>query len=389
MRALALSLATCAPLLLEGCNGCNDQQLVKDTDVGVDEEPPMHDIGQWLSMKPMPDGRPAISYYDRDSGALGFAIGTIQSDGTVKWATEEVDSYPDENGLNPGDAGKYTSLLVDPEGIAWISYQDITNGSLKYAKRDGAGAWTVGIADVGGGAHSDAGYWTSIGLDASKHPVIAHFDHGQGALRVARWNGSAFTGSVIYDGEDYVPADSGAETIPGDAGEYAKLYVANDGTEYIAFYDRARGALRLAKGGPTGYTNEIVDDDGDVGQWPDIVQTSTGFAIAYQDVTNQHLKLATGAPGNWAVETIDSAPYTGSDTAIYAGSNGSVNVLYFDGVNNDMKLARQVDGAWTSETVTGAGVASGFHNETMESEGVRYAACYDYTNRGIWFSALP
>jgi hypothetical protein len=339
-------------------------------------------------MKSTPDGHPAVAYYDRTSDALGFAIGTLTADG-VTWATEEVDSYPDDNGLNPGDAGKYASMAIASDGVVWIAYQDTSNGSLKYAKRDTAGTWTSALADIGGGARSDAGYWASLTLDSTGAPVVAHYDNGQGTLRIAHWNGTAFTGTVAFTGEDYVAADTATESVDGDAGEFAKLAIAADGTEYVAFYDRAWGALRLASGNVGGYNVELVDDAADVGQWPDVLVDGANLSIAYHDVTNGDLKLAQGrAGGPWDVQTLDTGDHVGADSAIYAaGSNPAV--LYFDGSNNDMKLARKSGDAWSLETVAGDGAALGFHNETIELGDTRYVACYDYTNRNIWFSALP
>ena len=61
----------------------------------------------------------------------------------------------------------------------------------------------VGIADSGGGSSSDAGYWASIALDGAGTPVAAHYDHGRGDLRVTRWDGTAFSGAVAWEGEDY------------------------------------------------------------------------------------------------------------------------------------------------------------------------------------------
>lgn len=386
MRAFALPLLALAAL--QGCNGCgSDQGIIPDPSV-TDPVEEAHDVGSWLSMGAMPDGRPAVAYYDRDSDALGFAIGTVTEDGAT-WASEKVDSYPDDNGLNPGDAGKYASMAIAADGVVWIAYQDSSNSYLKYAKRDTAGAWTTGVADVGGGSSSDAGYWATIALDPSGNPVAAHFDANQGTLRVTRWNGTAFTGGVAYQGTEYVPTDTATEAAPAAAGEYANIAIRSDGTEYIAFYDRAWGALRLATGGASGYTVEVVDDAGDVGQWPDILFDGTDTQIAYQDVTNQDLKLASGRPGGtWTTEIVDSGDHVGADSAIYAyGSDPAI--FYFDGANNDMKLARKSGGTWVLETVAGSTGALGYHNETVEIGGARYVACYDYTARGIWFSALP
>jgi hypothetical protein len=390
MRVTALLLAAIAPLALSGCNGCAGTEEVENDPVGPDEEPEAEarDIGAWLSMGAMPDGKPAVAFYDRTSDALGFAIGTL-SGGAVTWKSEEVDSYPDANGLNPGDAGKYASMAVAADGVVWIAYQDTSNGLLKYAKRDTAGAWTVGNVDAGGGPGSDAGYWASLALDASGNPVVAHYDANKGTLRVARWNGSGFSADVAYEGTDYTPTDTAGGFSEGNAGEYAKLVVAADGTEYIAFYDRAWGALRLASGNASGYAVELVDDSADVGQWPDLLVDGATVTIAYHDVTNQDLKLATGrAGGPWTTAIVDDGAYVGADTVLYAAGS-DLAVLYFDGANNDLKRARGSGGAWSVETVAGDGAAVGYHNESVEIGGTRYAACYDYTNRAIWFGALP
>lgn len=388
MRAPALTLvAALAALSLEGCEGCNA------TDVGPKaDEPPAftNDAGSWLSMGVTPDGAPAIAYYDRTMDALGYAVGKLDGKGGVAWTREEVDSYPDENGLNPGDAGKYASMKLTSDGQVWIAYQDTTNGSLKYAHK-GDGVWDVALADVGTGIKSNAGYWASLALDGSGNPVVAHYDQGGGTLRVAHWNGTAFTGEVAATGEAYTPPDTGAgpgETVAANVGEYARLVIAADGTEYIAYYDRAWGALRLAVGHAGAYTVHTVDDDGDVGQWPSMVVDGDTVWIAYQDVGKQDLKLAHGSGDSWTTEVVDDGDHVGADSEIFL-DGGTPGILYFDGFANDMKLARSRDGAWTTETVTGNQGALGFHNETVKIGDKRYAACYDFTSRSVFFSALP
>lgn len=379
-----------AALAIPGCNGCTREPPIGDnTDpIGVDPVADPHDIGSWLSMRVMPDGRPAVSFYDRTSDALGFAIGTL-NDGAVTWAIEQVDSYPDATGLNPGDAGKYSAMAIASDGTVWVVYQDTSNGVLRYATRSPAGGWTIGNADTGGGPSYDSGYWASVAIDPSGNPVAAHYDAAKGTLRVARWDGSAFTAAVVYEGTDFTSTDTAVESVSGNAGEYARIAIATDGTEYIAFYDRAWGALRLASGNVGGYSVELVDDSADVGQWPDLLIDGASVGIAYHDLTNQDLRLAQGrAGGPWSVETVDSGDHVGADSAIYA-ARGDPGILYFDGANNDMKLARKTGSAWALETVGATGAAMGYHNETVEIEGARYVASYDYTNRTIWFSALP
>ena len=377
---LVPALVACAALL-PACKGCSDQELTPIEDPAVQE--PLGDIGRWLSMAVTADGKPAVAYYDVDDNALGYAVGTIGADGKVVWTPEQVDSYPDANGLNPGDAGKYASLVIDGAGKPWIVYQDTTNGTLKYATKDGDG-WKVGIADVGGGARSDAGYWASLALDPSGNPVAVHHDNGQGALRLARWNGSGFTGEVVHDGEIVTNADG--TTTAGDAGAYAKLRYAADGTAHVAFYDEALGALRLARSSGAAWSVEVVDDTGDVGTWPDLLVDGSRVTIAYGDRTNGDLKLATGSPGAWTLETVDNGDTVGEDVALVPGGGG---IVYMDGYNADMKLARRSGDAWVLDVVTGADGARGFHNEAVNIGGTTYVGCYDFTARTIWFSALP
>lgn len=370
--------------------GCKKEPKPSDTDPGgspgEEEEPPPADWGAWLAMEAMPDGRIAIAYYDREQDALGFALGTITGS-AVAWSRERVDSYPDENGLNPGDAGKYATMAVAADGTVWVAYQDASNGSLKYAKRDPAGAWTIGVADTGGGSRPDAGHWASIALAPGDAPVIAHHDAGKGALRVARWNGSAFSGAVVDEGTAYTPADTASEPADADVGEYAKLAIGPDGTEYLAYYDRAWGRLLLASGTGGSWSTEVVDDSADVGRWPDVVVDGGTVWIAYQDETNQDLELARGTPGSWTIETLDSGEGVGADTALYV-EGGEASVFYFDGKNNDLKRARPGGGGWSTETVGSEG-ALGYHIETIRIGGSRYVACYDYTQRNLWFSSAP
>lgn len=373
-------------LLLFLLVGCNDDQPIKLDPISFPEgsEEEVGDVGSWLSMAPTADGKPAIAYYDRTYDALGFAVGTISS-GAITWSREKVDSYPDEAGYNPGDAGKYTSLAIAADGTVWITYQDVSNGSVKYAKKSGD-TWEVNIADSGDGPDYDGGYWVSMALDPSGNPVFVHYDQGKSYLTVGRWNGTGFTADTNIEGTDYT-ADTGGTTVSANVGEYAKIYIDTDGREYIAYYDRAWGALRLAVGGSSGYEIQTVDDDGDVGQWPDLVVDNGTVYLAYLDVTNQHLKYAVGSGGSFTTSTVDTSPYSGADTEIFL-RDGNPTIIYFDGFNNDMKRATYNGSAWSTSTVGGSDGALGYHNEAVNAGGAYYAACYDYTHRNIWFAAL-
>ena len=380
---------------LVACKGCKSDQTI--TPAGLDDtgdgggtgpEEYTNDWGQWLTMDVMQDGRPALAYYDKTKGGLGFAIANIDGE-TVEWEREEADGYTNEDGLDVGDRGKYASMAVASDGTVWVAYQDVALENLRWARRDPTThEWTNNTADGGSEPNGTAGMFAALDLDSSSNPVIAHYDSVAQDLRVSRYNGTAFTSEVVDEGTDAVAADG--STIPANVGMFADLVI-QDGVEYLAYYDAASGDLKLAWGASgSNYTIEVVDSGeagADVGQWPNIVVQGGQLWISYHDVTNQDLMLATGAPGSWSMERVDQAEFVGADSAIFL--NGTQpSIVYFDGRNNDMRLATKLGEDWQSEQLAGDEGALGFHNEVVQAGGAYYGACYDYTAHTVWFQRL-
>ena len=175
---------------------------VKDTSNPVIDEGYTNDWGKWLSLSHTSDNSPAVSYYDSTTGGLGFALYKTNEDGDLEWHNEEIDGYANEQGLDVGDRGKYSSLAITSTDIPWITYYDVGLKNLRYAtKVEGEGGdleWFTGSADSGGGSSPDAGLYSSMTL-VNDNPVVAHYDRGKGNLRLATWNGSSFSGEVIDD----------------------------------------------------------------------------------------------------------------------------------------------------------------------------------------------
>ena len=378
-------IAITSAVVLTGCNCGREDEIIP-----IEEPTPeLHDVGSWLGMALMPDGAPAVSFYDRDKGGLGFAIGTISADG-VEWDAVEVDGFPDSEGLNPGDRGTYSSLAVDSAGVAWIAFRDGGNDTLRYANRSADGAtWDVGVADAGAGSSPDAGEWTSIALDSNEYPVIAHYDVANAALRVVHWDGSSFDAETVDEGEDGI--DTEGAVVSADVGKYANILI-NNGIEYIAYYDAANGALKLATGTAGNYTIETVLDSnnfeapGDVGAWPSIATDASGnIMIACQDVGNEDLLLISIDDEGWLTEVVDDGMNRGADASLVL-INGSPVIYSFNGYDNDLHVSTTTADGWDNSYVAGEDAAVGFHIETIDSPNGLYVASYDYTNGQIWFS---
>jgi hypothetical protein len=394
---MRLASVLALPLLLTGCLADFDFTPV-DEPVFEGAEPSI-DHGSWLSMDVAPDGkRMVMAYYDRERGGLGFATGTPADDGTVTWLHERVDGYEDpSSGLDVGDRGQYASMKVAPDGTVWIVYYDVGKKSLYYAHRKGGpDSWVTGLVDGGGGLSiPDAGTWASLALDANGGPVVAYQDASTASLKVARpadlaaetlsWNvETVFTGSdFVSTAEDGTPIFREA-----DAGSYARIAIAGV-NEYIAFYDAAQQRLALAEGSAGAYQfNYVTPEGANMGQWPSILLDSGTVNIAFHDVGNQDLVVATRTGGGFELEVADAGNFVGADTEIHKRA-GNLAVLYFDGQDNDMKLATKNGAVWVTETLGDPDRAVGFHNEVVRVGAAWYAGSYDFTNRQVFLHVTP
>ncbi len=372
--------ATRSALLLAAAvavTGCRNEYT---WDQAIPTPPSENDHGQWLSAKAAPGGGIAFAYYDRTRTGLGFAVAKKLGDG-LTWDSEEVDGYPNSDGLDPGARGEFCSMEIDPNGRVWVSYYNRSNGNLMAIHRPSGAGWNEPeLVDPGSGLSPNTGLFTSLELDSDLNPVVAYHDEAAGTLKIAHYDGTAWTHEVIFEGEDGTDAEG--QAVDADVGEFARLLI-DGNTEYIAFYDRANGDLHLLEGFPGSYSHTVVATEGDVGQWPSMWTDGSVLHIAYQDVTNQDLVLATRqGGGSFSFQVIDDGKYRGADSEVFM-KDDAVNVVYFDGHENNMMKATSGGSGWTLEQLAGDDGAVGFHNEVVQVNGEWWAASYDFTTRRI------
>ena len=366
------------------CKGCQENQIIDQGKLQDTADVFSNDWGRWLDMTTINDG-PAVVYYDTTRGAIGLATGTV-SGSDVLWNHEEIDGYPNEQGLDEGDRGLFASIEVDSSGTIWVAYYDAGLKNLRYATKSAeATEWTRAVADSGTGGSPDVGLFADLALDDNGYPVVAHYDQSRNTLRVSHWDGSAFSSEVVDEGES-VSVDE-TTTIDANVGKFPSVTIFN-GTEYISYYDVASGSLKLATGTSGNYAIEVVDDSVNAGQWTSIQMHNETIYITFHDVENNQLKIASGLPGSFAIETIDQGEAIGADTELLITST-AMYVAYHDGYNNDIKLATKTgDGDWNISTLDGADHALGFHNELIDINGAIYAACYNFTDQTVWFQQV-
>ena len=128
--------------------------------------------------------RPRISYYDGGDNCLRFAAW----DGT-DWHRETVDpGGPDDEYAQ----GRFNCMVIDSQDRCHISYRDRRYYRLKYAVQDGMGGWDIQVVDDPS-AHDPYGHcrvgvgrFTSIDLDSNELPHISYTDLDNGCLKYAR-----------------------------------------------------------------------------------------------------------------------------------------------------------------------------------------------------------
>ena len=115
-----------------------------------------------------PDGDPALTYYDNNTGTLNYAS---RSGGT--WSIEVID--------DDGDPGRYSSLAFDADGVPHVSYVDLISSNeatVRYATLDG-GSWVttdVATLDQVATGFTGARRITSIQIDIDGSPHVVFGD---------------------------------------------------------------------------------------------------------------------------------------------------------------------------------------------------------------------
>jgi hypothetical protein len=131
-------------------------------------------------------GKLSIAAYDSTFGDLAFTeVNDPQQpllwypvDGLPAGDPQSTDGTATRGGyVDPGDdVGRYTSLAFTSAGNPVIAYQDVTNGAVKLAMRNGNG-WSLSvIADAKEGA--GVGYYNQLVLDAGDVPTVAYMIAG-------------------------------------------------------------------------------------------------------------------------------------------------------------------------------------------------------------------
>lgn len=285
-------------------------------------------------------GRPAISYQDATEDSLRYAYSsTLSGDSPADWTIITVD--------NNGNVGSDSSLelINGTPAIAYYESIDGSNGYLKYTRSTtptgtDATDWTIITVDGVG----RVGWYPSLKV-VDGNPAISYYDLTNDMLKYAR--STSDTGSQVADWTQIVVADSDEYT-----GNYSSLAVV-DGFPAISYYKRDTNDLRFvratsASGELAGdWTQKVtVQETGMVGEYTALAVISGMPAISYYDTDNMNLLYARASTAGgedaaaWmgSPEIVDEAGNVGSFTHMVE-LGGRPAISYYDSTNGDLKYA--------------------------------------------------
>ena len=324
--------------------------------------------GRYTSIAIDSNGNPHISYYDYISKNLKYTKWDgsqwVNADGTG--GCEIIDSI--------GDVGKHTSIYLDKNDYSHISYFDVTNGDLKYAKWTGS-SWQKEKVDYSG----KVGTYNSIVLDNNDYPHISYHDDTHSDLKYAYWDGVSWSTGIVDK--------------KGATGSESSIALDSNGFPHISYYEDDLWNLKYAKWTGSTWSIKTVDNNKNVGKYTSIVLDRNDIPyISYYDEWNSDLKFTRGS-GWTGIETVDSEGDVGRYTSIALDLNDNPYISYYDGTNGDLKFTRwngsqwvEMDGTPGFEVVDSEGNVGRYTSIAIDNNNNPHISYYDETNEKLKYT---
>lgn len=323
------------------------------------------DVGEYSSIVLDSNDDAHISYFDASSKDLKYA-----TDVSGQWTAYTIDS--------DGDVGYGSSIAIDSNDALHISYDDSTNGDLKYATNVN-GTWEISTIESQG----NVGAYSSIGVNSYDKVHISYYDATNGNLRHA---------TNQYSNGEWSLA---SVATSGNVGHHTSLVIDSANTVHISYIDYDDEALHYAENtwGPSGWVTTVIDSGSNsIGSSTSIaVDDSNTVHISYFDVSDKDLKYATDESGSWVTSLVDEAGEVGDTSSITTDSEGVVHISYFDDTNENLKHATNINNAqsgpnWTIMTVDSSGAVGEYSSIAFDSEDRAHISYHDSTNSDLKYA---
>jgi hypothetical protein len=342
------------------------------------------------------------------AATLRLAAAATPTASAPEWRTELID---------PGGGGKFSTLLIDNNGNAHVSYANESMHELKYGFWDHKlRKWFTMVVD-----NRSMGF-ASMALDSQQRPHISYLNYGAPVIKYAHWDGTwkveelatratliEYYTSIILDkndrpmisfyeilrpgSQDYVlhlrtirrGQDAWdvnlVDATPG-SGKFNFLGISPAGDVSIAYADvkDEYASLRFARWNGSSWKPEILQGDegrNHVHSVAYAVGKDGAPHISFTDVDKGAVRYATTRHGRWEMETVGQIGREAfpDRNGITLDENGEPYMTWVDTWINALKFARRVDGKWVTEIIDG--VVSGFTSSIQVRNGEIVITYYD------------
>ncbi len=329
--------------------------------------------GRYCSLAVDGNGVVDISYYNGAHQNLGYKTGNW--DGTVNtFTTKEL--------LKAGNEGLWTSLALDTNNVAHISFfnnTDNNNMDLMYFRSDND--WATPSQAVVVDSSWNCGLFSSLAVDSEGNPHIAYDDRNNGGRieYVSCYEGTWTSPDIVAaTGQMY-------ENTPGfpTVHQEMSLKLDQDGNPHISYFDAVSNRLMYAENTTGNWVTQTVDNTGACGSGSSLVLDQQGLPhISYFDIANADLKYASYDGSNWNIETIDGATTdAGSFSSLDLDGVGNPHIAYYDATNKSLKYAHKDGSGWQYSTVD-TNVFVFYGSLDVDQTGTAHIAYHNYNTGG-------
>jgi hypothetical protein len=265
-------------------------------------------VGQYASIA-VDGSNVFISYYDGTNGDLKFAK---SSDGGATWPSGDIVTVD-----SSGNVGYWTAIAASGSTVI-ISYLDVTNNDLKFARStDGGASWPAGnIVTVDDGAIYSS---SSLAMSGSTVHLCYYAD---GDLKYAQ----STDGGATWPSGNKQTLFAPASTIVGVDSSMALV----GSSIYVSYGDSTNDDvlfIRSQDSGSTWTDNQYIEASGQAGMYSDIAVSGSDVYVAY--VAGNDTRFTKSADGGetWSpanIVTVDSISYSTVPTISLTIADGAL-----------------------------------------------------------------
>ena len=257
-------------------------------------------------------GNPHISYFDVDS-TYHLYLRYAYWDGKT-WVCQTID---------PTGGGRHASLALDSHGFPHITYYG--SSSLKYASWNGT-VWTTQIIDPGVMYNVSIGYYSSLQIDSHDNPQVSYDDKTNGLMKYASWDGSQWNIQTVDSGDTRTSDTDNSLAIDSHDSPHIS-YLFNSNLKY---------AQRTSSGWNVQTVDTTGDPIASVGVSPSIGLDSKDTPhISYIDqYRGGLLKYAYINNSTWRIYGLTNGLHGGYTTSLAVGANDTVYIVHGDSTSH-------------------------------------------------------